>query len=295
MRWWIALALLALLGQSSVAGADPDPVPPAAVAIPSPVPSPIPSPCEDAAVGPRLVTLLRAHRFADVHHAVVGLRVLCAPSPALEAHRVLDDIALLRLEDRAWALSDLQELSRGARAETANVVLAWAYAMDRDTDAARAVLARIPAPRAAAIAALAALDDRGGFASHAAKLPGELGAPASALAARYHAARRKHPAVAGILSALIPGAGQLYAGSVQAAAVTFVLNGLFIGATIELALDRRYVTAAAAGTAASVFYVGGILNAGDLARRRNELASQPSRDALEELLVPELTGSFPPP
>jgi hypothetical protein len=36
-----------------------------------------------------------------------------------------------------------------------------------------------------------------------------------------------------------------------------------------------------------VFYVGNILNAADLAVRRNDVASRPSYRALEELLVPE--------
>ena len=102
----------------------------------------------------------------------------------------------------------------------------------------------------------------------------------------------KSPALAGVMSALLPGSGQLYAGSLQAAAVTFVLNSLFIGATVELARDKLYVTAAAAGTAASFFYLGGIINAADLARRRNRIAQQPYADELEELLVPEVGGTL---
>jgi hypothetical protein len=93
-----------------------------------------------------------------------------------------------------------------------------------------------------------------------------------------------------MLSAVLPGSGQLYAGSLQAAAVTFALNALFIGATVELARDHDYWTATAAGTVASFFYIGGVINAADLARRRDQLAAQPDADALEELLLPELTN-----
>jgi hypothetical protein len=64
----------------------------------------------------------------------------------------------------------------------------------------------------------------------------------------------------------------------------------FISATVELALDKHYATAAAAGTAASFFYVGGIINGVDLARHRNHIAQQPYADRLEQLLVPELSG-----
>jgi hypothetical protein len=286
-----ATIVACVIALSRAAGAD------TATATDVVVPEPVtaPAPCDDPAVAPRLASLLHARRFADVHHAAVGLRVLCGPRESIDTWRVLDDIALLRLEDRAFALSDLDELSRGPRGELANLVLAWAYVTDRDHDAGRAVLARLPPPRAAAIAALGALDDADAFAAAARGIPGELRATAVGLADRYRDAREKRPALAGVLSALVPGAGQVYAGSWQAAAITFALNGLFIGATVELARDRSYITAAAAGTAASFFYVGGIINAVDLARRRNRVAMQPYADQLEGALVPELSGSFATP
>jgi hypothetical protein len=193
---------------------------------------------------------------------------------------------MIRLEDRVYAMSDLTNLHTPA----SDVVLAWAYLTDRDTQAAQAILPRIPEPRRAALQALAALPDEDRFAAAARSLDPR----ALELGHRYHAARVKSPALAGVLSAVLPGSGQLYAGSLPAAAVTFLLNGLFIGATVELVRDKQYVTAAAAGTAASVFYLGGIINAADLARRRNRIAQQPYADALEELLVPEVSGTLGP-
>jgi hypothetical protein len=268
--------VLALLCASSIARADTET--PAEIAPPHA--------CEDPGVATRLGGLLHARRFADVHHAAVGLRVLC---DAHDTWRILDDVALLRLEDRAWALTDLDDLARGPHAELANIVLAWAYVTDRDHESAKVVLARIPAPRAAAIGALGEIEDRDAFVARVHGLPFER--QATELVDRYHAAHAKHPALAGVMSTILPGAGQLYAGSLQAAAVTFMLNALFIGATVELARDHQYITAAAAGTAASFFYVGGIINAVDLARRRNRTAMQPYADQIEELLVPELSGS----
>jgi hypothetical protein len=245
--------------------------------------------CADREITPRLTGLLRTKRYADAHHAVVGLRVLCGDDTN-PAWRLADDIALLRLEDRAIALTDLKSLADSGNAP-AMTVLAWAYVENRDTSAAKLALARLPAPRQLALRALANLDDEDDFGSLARQLPAPLSQQALALGSDYHDARAKSPAAAGILSALIPGAGQIYAGSFEAAAVTFALNALFIGATVELALDKHYATAAAAGTAASFFYVGGIVNAVDLARRRNDVAQQPYADRLEELLVPELVGA----
>jgi TM2 domain-containing membrane protein YozV len=259
-----ALIIVALLG--STAAAEPPPIT-----------------CDDAVVSPRLTQLLRARRFADVHHAAVVAQALCGDLPTT---RLLDDVALLRLDDRAYALADLHAIN----SEPANMLLAWAYASDGDVQAAESAMARLPTPKAMAIATLAVLDDDDAFAARSARLANS--GEARAAHARYRDAREKSPAFAGVLSALIPGAGQLYAGSLQAAAVTLVLNGLFIGATVELARDEHYFTAAAAGTAASFFYVGGIMNAVDLARRRNDIAQEPHREALEDLLVPELTGAF---
>jgi hypothetical protein len=105
--------------------------------------------------------------------------------------------------------------------------------------------------------------------------------------ADYQRAHVRRPWLAGVLSAVLPGAGQAYAGSWQGAAVALVLNAALIGATAELATRRLYFSAAAAGTAASIFYVGNILNAADLAQRRNERASAPAREAMERLLIPE--------
>jgi hypothetical protein len=246
--------------------------------------------CLEDELAARLVPLLRAERHADLHHAAVAATALCPG--ALATVRLLDAIALLRLEDRPAAYAQLVALDGTPRAELARLVLGWAYRTDGDVSASDAVLARVPAPRAAAIRALTVVGDREAFRRQLAGLPTAVGQRALALQARHADARGKSPALSGVLSALLPGAGQVYAGSLQAAAVSLVLNGLFIAATVELARDDRYFTAAAAGTAASFFYVGGIMNAVDLARRRNDQASAPIAAELEALLVPELTGQF---
>lgn len=292
MRRVAPLALVALL--ASAAHADE----PTASASPSPSQPPTPmqpaSPatftCADDELAARLSPLLVAERFADAHHAAVAARALCTTE--LLTTRLVDAIALVRLEDRPAAYAELVALGGTRIGERARLVLGWAYRSDRDVAASDAVLASVPAPRAAAVRALSVLDDRDAFTRHLAPVAPGMRAQALALQARYDDARGKSPAFAGVLSALLPGAGQLYAGSLQAAAVTFVLNGLFVAATVELVRDEKYFTAAAAGSAASFFYIGGIMNAVDLARRRNDQASAAPADALEKLLVPELEGRF---
>ncbi|MGE0550054.1 MAG: hypothetical protein AB7R00_23510 [Kofleriaceae bacterium] len=289
--WIVAIAVCA----RSIVHADEPVAPPAATSAELPTAASDPhtiDPCSDAGVAPRLASLLSARRFADAHHAAVGLRVLCGSRGLADRWRLYDSVALLRLEDRAYALANLHELAAGSQASVATVLLAWAYVDGGDHRAARTALAKLPPPRAAAIRALGQLDDADAFAHAITGLDDRMRARAIAIERRYRDARERSPAFAGVLSALLPGTGQLYAGSFQAAAVTFVLNGLFIGATVELARERHYFTATAAGTVASFFYVGGIMNAVDLARRRNALAMQPHADQLEQLLVPELGGQF---
>ena len=292
----VAVAVLA----PALAGAQPAPVTNAGAATapvgsagPASAPVTAVASCAETTIAPALAHLLRAGRFADVHHAATDARVICGAAAPLDTTRLLDAIALLRLDDRAWAIENLQELA--TRNEAARVVLAWAYITDGDDQAAGALLRRLPAPRAAAVRVLGALDDEDTFAAAVGALDAPLRAPARTLARGYRDARIKRPALAGALSALVPGSGQVYAGSWQAAAVTFVLNGLFVAATVELASRDMYLSAAATGTAASFFYVGGIMNAVDLARRRNQLAREPYRRDLEELLVPELGGTFAAP
>jgi hypothetical protein len=285
-----ALVMIALMCATAYAEEQAAPV---QVETPAEVTGPEHDPaCTDRELTPRLNGLLHARRFADAHHAVVSLRVLCGDETN-PAWRLADDIALLRLEDRAYALADLTALAQANQAD-ASVVLAWAYVSADDREATKTAFARLPAPRVLALRALANRDDDDDFISLARQLPAPLSQQALALGGEYRDARAKSPAAAGIMSALIPGAGQIYAGSFEAAAITFALNALFISATVELAIDKHYATAAAAGTAASFFYVGGIVNAVDLARRRNDVAQRPYADRLEELLVPELSGSPSP-
>ena len=147
---------------------------------------------------------------------------------------------------------------------------------------------RAPAtgPRAR-LATLEAAPDRDRFLRAAEGLePSLRGQAADSASTLWAAQTTRRPWLAATLS-ILPGAGQVYAGSWQGAAVAFFLNAVLIGATVELAHHKLYVTAAAAGVASSFFYFGNIINAADLARRRNEMAAEPARLDLERLLLPE--------
>ena len=240
----------------------------------------------------RLAALVRAGEDVDAHHLAQALQALCPADPAAARWRLLDAVALVRLEEAPRAreiLSAALLVPDRTLAAQAATLLAWSLWRSGDGEAFRAALGRVDARARARLETLAAPEDE--LARAAARLDADLRARVLPLARRAHA-RERRPWLAGTLSAILPGLGQAYAGSWEGAALAFVLNGVLIGATVELARHDLWFSAAATGTAASIFYVGNIANAADLARRRNEVATESSRAALEHLLVPELgTGS----
>ena len=87
----------------------------------------------------------------------------------------------------------------------------------------------------------------------------------------------KHPELAGALSAAIPGLGQVYTGRWRDGLISFLVNGLFIGA-IAVAIDRGHdESAAVLGFFELGFYSANIYNAVNDAHKKN-------RDQLENNL-----------
>ncbi|MBN1880097.1 hypothetical protein JW823_08305 [bacterium] len=81
----------------------------------------------------------------------------------------------------------------------------------------------------------------------------------------------KNPHLAGILSAAIPGTGQIYAGRWRDGLVSFLINGLFIGA-IAAAIDQDHnETAAVLGFFELGFYSANIYNAVNDAHKTNRI------------------------
>lgn len=85
----------------------------------------------------------------------------------------------------------------------------------------------------------------------------------------YEAVPLKSPFLAGTLSALLPGSGQVYAEHYKDGLMAFLVNGLFITGTI-VALDaENYALAAIAGGVGLPFYIGNIYGAANTARKWN--------------------------
>lgn len=86
---------------------------------------------------------------------------------------------------------------------------------------------------------------------------------------KYPGIEKKSPYLAGGLSAVLPGAGQLYIGRKTDAAAAFLLNGAFIWATAESYHNRNYVTSGILLFFESGWYLGNIYNAISSAHKYN--------------------------
>lgn len=98
----------------------------------------------------------------------------------------------------------------------------------------------------------------------------------------------KRPWIAGTLSAILPGAGQAYVGSYQAAALSFMFNALLLGATLEFNRKDMDFAAATSGVMFSMTYLGNIASAVKGASQINEAASEGHEVVLRQGLLPEL-------
>jgi outer membrane protein assembly factor BamD (BamD/ComL family)/TM2 domain-containing membrane protein YozV len=85
---------------------------------------------------------------------------------------------------------------------------------------------------------------------------------------------KKSPLLAGGLSAVLPGAGQLYVGRPGDAAVSFLLNGVFILATVEAFHHDNNAAGGILLFFESGWYLGNIYNATGSAHKYNRQAEQ---------------------
>ncbi|PON19580.1 hypothetical protein C2W62_01915 [Candidatus Entotheonella serta] len=95
---------------------------------------------------------------------------------------------------------------------------------------------------------------------------------------------KKSPSLAGILSTLLPGAGQLYNGRPGDAVLTFLLNGLFIAGTIEAIQHDQPTIAGVLGFFEAGWYGGNVYSAVNGAHKHNRRA--------DEMLLQELERRF---
>lgn len=99
----------------------------------------------------------------------------------------------------------------------------------------------------------------------------------------------KTPWVAGTLSALVPGAGQVYNGNYQSAAFSFVLNALFLASTVEFSREGLEAPALASGMVFSVTYLGNIIGSVQASRALNENAARAESQNHKTQIFPELS------
>lgn len=85
----------------------------------------------------------------------------------------------------------------------------------------------------------------------------------------YPALPSKSPALAGGLSAVLPGAGQLYLGRTYDALLSFLMNGAFIWATVEALDNHSHTTAGVLLFFETGWYFGNIYSAVSSAHKYN--------------------------
>ena len=85
----------------------------------------------------------------------------------------------------------------------------------------------------------------------------------------YEAVPLKSPPLAGTLSAILPGSGQVYAERYKDGAMAFLVNSLFIAGTIVSLDNENYALAAIVGGVGLPFYIGNIYGAANSAKKWN--------------------------
>jgi tetratricopeptide (TPR) repeat protein len=90
---------------------------------------------------------------------------------------------------------------------------------------------------------------------------------AIALLDRHRELPEKSPLIAGVMSAVIPGSGHIYAGHTGDGITAFFLNGLFIAGTITAIHQENYAVAGVVGVIGLPFYIGNIYGAANAAKK----------------------------
>jgi tetratricopeptide (TPR) repeat protein len=167
-----------------------------------------------------------------------------------------------RKKDYAQAIDVLERFQAiypaDARRDSAMIRIGWSYLRQGDWRQASEEFQKVPADSA--------------VRPHAEGLAADVKA--------FPEIPNKSPYLAAGLSTVLPGAGQLYVGRPVDAAVSFMLNGLFIWATVEAFQNNNNVTGAILLFFESGWYLGNIYNAASSAHKYNHRAEQDFLDRL---------------
>jgi tetratricopeptide (TPR) repeat protein len=107
---------------------------------------------------------------------------------------------------------------------------------------------------------------------------------AQALLRQYEDLPQKSELLAGVLSAILPGAGYVYAGRYGDGLTSFLVNALFIAATVTAVRQEWYPAAGIAGGIGLPFYLGNIYGSVNAARKWNRSRRSEMRARIEAVL-----------
>ncbi len=109
---------------------------------------------------------------------------------------------------------------------------------------------------------------------------------AAALIDRYQDLPEKSPVLAGILSAVLPGSGYIYAEHYGDGITAFLVNGLFIAGTAAAIHQENYAVAGIVGGVGVPFYLGNIYGSANAARKWNRRIRNEITREIHSILAP---------
>lgn len=108
---------------------------------------------------------------------------------------------------------------------------------------------------------------------------------ACSLLAQYEDLPQKSEVLAGILSAILPGAGYVYAGRYGDGLTSFLVNGLFIAGTVTAVNNDWLPAAGISGGIGLPFYLGNIYGSANAAKKWNRSIKSELRGRIDEALA----------
>jgi TolA-binding protein/TM2 domain-containing membrane protein YozV len=107
---------------------------------------------------------------------------------------------------------------------------------------------------------------------------------ACSLLAQYEDLPQKSEVLAGILSAILPGAGYVYAGRYGDGLTSFLINGLFIAGTVTAVNNDWLPAAGISGGVGLPFYLGNIYGSANAAKKWNRTIKSEMRGRIDAAL-----------
>jgi hypothetical protein len=98
----------------------------------------------------------------------------------------------------------------------------------------------------------------------------------------------KKPWLAGTLSTILPGSGQVYNGNYQSAAMSLILNSIFLATALEFQREGLHSAALAAGLVFSITYTGNIFGSIQSARQINSQNQDAGVEKMRQEMLPDV-------